>query len=243
MSPRGWGDPVVFVHSDGGNRHHWDAICELLHDRTTAAFDRRGHGKSEPPRNGSFQSEEGAADIAAVLEHCDFDRVVLVGHSGGAFNAFTFAALHPASVAGLLLVDPPVLPAGMMDKVMKRLQDDYEQTVEAYYRSIAGPDAAVVEHVLADVRATPRKTIIGCLAALSSFDPGPLATNLPRPALSVIQSQFDVEGALHKLPPGFPRVTIDGGGHWIHLAKPDAFGHQLRDFLSSIPPAQISAVA
>lgn len=236
ISAQGAGDPILFVHSDGGTLRHWDDIRNRLNDRTTAAFDRRGHGQSASPNNGSFDQTEGADDIAAVADNFAFSKFILVAHSGGAANAFVFATAHPERLSGLVLVDPPgdpqALPAGMMEQQLAAMESDYLATVESYYRSIAGNNPVVVERVLADVRSTPPKTIIGSLKALSGFRPRQVAAQLPRPALSIVQSRFDVEGALHRIAPGFRHVVIDGAGHWIQLGAPDEFADALSSFLS-----------
>ena len=47
-------------------------------------------------------------ELAAVLAHvAPAERYVLVGHSFGSFVVRAYAARHPGSVAGLVLVDPP----------------------------------------------------------------------------------------------------------------------------------------
>jgi pimeloyl-ACP methyl ester carboxylesterase len=237
VSANGLGVPIVFVHSDGGTLHHWDDIRSRLTDCTTAAFDRRGHGGSELPRNGSFAHAEGAEDIAAVANALEFSKFILVGHSGGAANAFTFAGYNSERLAGLVLVAPPPDPKSLppgMDQQIEAMMKDYTATLEGYYRSIAGDDPAVIERVLADARATPKETVIGTMKAFDGFQPLKIAPRLTQPTLAIIQSQFDVDGALHRIPPGFRHVAIDGAGHWIHLGAPVAFARALRSFLDAV---------
>jgi pimeloyl-ACP methyl ester carboxylesterase len=233
----GAGTPIFFVHSDAGNLHHWDRIRADLAGRPTAALDRRGHGKSAFPKSGSFAHGDSAADISAVSDALAYDRFILVGHSGGALTSFAFSSIEPDRLLGLVLVDPPpdpaVLPPGMIDGVLEKLQSSaYEKTVEEYYRSIAGDDPAVVERLLADSLATPRETVIGTFEALSRFKPGEF-TGYDGPALSIIQPQYDVDGALHRMA-HMAHVAIGGAGHWIHLAAPDRFRDALEDFIAGI---------
>ena len=233
--------PIVFVHSDGGRLGHWDGVrAALASEHPTAAFDRRGHGASEAPANGSFMKHDEAGDIAAVAAAAGFKKFVLVGHSGGAQTAFDYAASHGQTLLGLVLVDPPpdpaVLPPGTFDGVIAKLKKaDYKPFIESYYRGIAGSDRAVADKVLADALSTPQATMIGLMEALKGFDPKPLAAAIKMPALSIIQPQFDVEGALHRIPPGFGFEAIGGAGHWIRLAAPEAFLKVLRTFLTTLP--------
>src|SRR6185436_19395312 len=114
-----WGDatshatlPILLVHADLGTAHHWNSLRQGLAERhATIAFDRRGHGRSDIPRDGVFTFEAGAADILAVADSLNIERFVLIGHSGGALAAWHVAALHGNRVAGFLLVDPPLDPS------------------------------------------------------------------------------------------------------------------------------------
>ena len=101
------GLPVVLVHSLAGNSTHWTAQLEhLRRDRRAVALDLRGHGRSEPPKDGDYTIAAMAGDIAAVVDTLGLDRFVLVGHSMGGGVALAYAGAHPDRVAGLVLVDP-----------------------------------------------------------------------------------------------------------------------------------------
>jgi pimeloyl-ACP methyl ester carboxylesterase len=233
--PKGSKAPVLFVHSDGGNLHHWDRICARLADRPTAAFDRRGHGKSDPPKSGSFAVADAASDITAAADALGWDRYFLVGHSGGALTAFAYASQEPDRLLGLVLVDPPpdpaVLPPGMIEEQMQELAGpDYQKGVEAHYRKIAGEDEHVAERLVRDIKGTPKETVIGTFEAMSRFNPRDFL-GYEGPALSIIQPQNDADGALHRIG-RFAHVAIDGVGHWIHLAAPERFLDVLEEFLS-----------
>jgi pimeloyl-ACP methyl ester carboxylesterase len=231
--------PVLFVHSDGGNLHHWDQIRARLADRPTAAFDRRGHGTSDPPKSESFAVADAASDIIAAADALGWDRYFLVGHSGGALTAFAYASQEPDRLLGLVLVDPPpdpkILPPGMLDEQLQKLNSPaYAKTLEEYYRGIAGDNRQVSDRVLRDIKAAPEESVIGTLKAMSRFNPRDFL-NYEGPALSIIQPQYDVDGALHRIG-RFEHVAIDGAGHWIHLAAPDRFLDVLEEFLADNEP-------
>ena len=153
--------------------------------------------------------------------------------------------MEPVRVLGLVLVDPPpdpaVLPPGMVDGLLEKMRgDDYWKTVEDYYRSIASEDEQVAERVLRDIKATRKETVIGAFEAMSRFDPH-VFTNYQGPALSIIQSQYDVEGALHRIA-HMEHIAIDGAGHFIHLAAPDRFLDTLEDFIGDYESAKLDAM-
>jgi pimeloyl-ACP methyl ester carboxylesterase len=233
--------PILLVHCDLGTLGQWDPVRDALGARhATIAFDRRGHGRSEIPRDGRFTFDDGAADILAVADTLGTARVVVIAHSGGAATAWTFAAKHGHRVAGLLLIDPPgdpsKLPADMIEQTLAALRGpNYQAVAEKYYRSIAGDNAAVVDRVVADARAAPQATLVGCFEALRDFKPHRLAGRYSGPTLSVIQPQYDIDGALHRIPPGWPHVPIPGTGHWVHLDAPEPFLDAARRFLGEVP--------
>jgi pimeloyl-ACP methyl ester carboxylesterase len=237
--PDGTYAPVLFVHSDGGNLHHWDNIRQRLASRPTAAFDRRGHGKSDPPKSGSFAIGDAASDITAAADALGYERYFLVAHSGGALVAFAYASQEPDRLLGLVLVDPPpdpkILPPGMLEEQLQKLRGPaYAKTLEEYYRGLAGDDALISDRVLRDIKAAPKETVIGTLEAMSRFNPRDFL-GYEGPALSIIQPQYDVDGALHRIG-GFAHAGIDGAGHWIHLAAPDRFLDVLEEFLADHEP-------
>jgi pimeloyl-ACP methyl ester carboxylesterase len=92
--------------------HGWTADADLnfhpVHaalgvGRRVLAPDLRGHGRSLYPE-AAFTIEDAADDVAALLEHLQVERTVLVGYSLGGAVAQTLADRHPELVAGLVLV-------------------------------------------------------------------------------------------------------------------------------------------
>lgn len=233
-SADGSGTPLLFVHSDAGTLHHWDQTRAAFGDRPTAALDRRGHGRSALPKSGSFAHSDAASDIDAAADALGYERFILVGHSGGALTCYAFASMEPDRLLGLVLVDPPpdpaVLPPGMIDETLEKLRTSYAETVEEYFRSIVGDNEKVAERVMADMLATPKEAVVGNFEAMSRFSPKDYA-NYEGPALSIIQPQYDVDGALHRVA-RMKHVAIGGAGHWIHLGAPDRFIDALQDFIS-----------
>ncbi|MEU5305394.1 alpha/beta fold hydrolase [Streptomyces noursei] len=87
---------VMFTHLAGALGPEWRLI----------APDQRGQGESE--RADDYTREGYLADVRALLDHLALDRVVLLGHSMGAVNAYQFTARHPERVSALINVEGPV---------------------------------------------------------------------------------------------------------------------------------------
>ncbi|MFD0337986.1 alpha/beta fold hydrolase [Streptomyces sp. NPDC127117] len=100
------GAPVVLaLHGITANALSWGPVARLLDGRVTlVAPDLRGRaGSSALP--GPYGIAAHADDVAAVASALGTGRVVLAGHSMGAFVAALAAVRHPERFGPLLLVD------------------------------------------------------------------------------------------------------------------------------------------
>jgi pimeloyl-ACP methyl ester carboxylesterase len=96
---------ILCVHGLSANCRWWDIIATALAPQYhVLALDIRGRGLSDKPSTGYSLAHHGR-DIQALLDDLSLDRVVLMGHSLGAFIASAFAAEHPDRVERLILVD------------------------------------------------------------------------------------------------------------------------------------------
>ena len=230
--------PVVLVHSLAGNFSQWDAqLAHLRSSRRAIALDLRGHRWSESAKTGDYSMAGMAGDIEAVVRHLGLERLVLVGHSMGGGVALTYAGAHPERVAGLLLVDPigdgKQIPAAEVEPFLAGLDSDYENTIGGHWAGIAGPDSAVRERLLFDLRATPRETVVRSLREVVQFDPHPALARYRGPKLAIVTPSNDQGFSLHRLGKGFPHRVVTGTGHWIQLDKPDDFNRMLDEFLET----------
>lgn len=232
--------PVIFLHSNAGNFTQWREILDLVRPmRRAIAFDIRGHGRSEQPRNGDYSVEGRADDVAAVVDALDLTRFILVGHSGGGVVAAQYAAHHAERVAGVLLVDPVsdgrMFPAAQRDQFMEGLRSAaYAETISEYYGSLAGANAEVRERILWDQGATPPEAVLGTFEALWTYNPEPALVAYHGPRLSLVTPSNDTPAALHHLDPKLPHQVVTATGHWIQLDEPTMLHGLLDKFISSI---------
>jgi pimeloyl-ACP methyl ester carboxylesterase len=232
------GLPVVLVHSLAGNTTQWARQLEHLRQhRRAVALDLRGHGRSEPPKNGDYTIVGMAGDIEAVVDTLGIGKLVLVGHSMGGGVALAYAGAHPDRVAGLLLLDPigdgTQIPAAEAKSFLDGIESNYDSMIQGYWTGIAGPDRAVRERLLSDLRATPRQTVVQALHSVMQFNPHPFLEQYRGPVLSVVTPSNDQAFSLHRLGKGFPHRAVTGTGHWIQLDKPEEFNRLLDEFLEN----------
>ncbi len=235
------GLPVVFVHSLAGNSTHWAVqLAHLRRDRRAVALDLRGHGRSEPPKNGDYTIAAMAGDIAAVVDTLGLGRFVLVGHSMGGGVALAYAGAHPDRVAGLVLVDPigdgKQIPPAEAKAYLAGFESNYDSTSQGYWTTVAGPDSAVRKRLLADLEATPREAVVQVLRDVMQFDPDPALARYSGPTLSIVTPHNNMPSSLHRLGTGFPHRMVEGTGHWIQLDKPEEFNRLLDEFLERLSP-------
>jgi pimeloyl-ACP methyl ester carboxylesterase len=233
------GLPVVLVHSLAGSSAHWSGTLERLRPtRRAVALDLRGHGRSEPPKNGDYSIAGMAGDIEAVVDTLDIRKFILVGHSMGGGVALTYAGDHPDRIAGLLLLDPigdgTQIAADEAKTFLESLDTNYDSMIQEYWGQIAGPDSAVRERLLADLRASPREAVVRVFHEVMRFDPGPALVRYRGPILSVVTPSNDESFSLHRLGHGFPHHIVQGTGHWIQLDRPEEFNRLLEKFIEEV---------
>lgn len=110
----GQGQRLHFAHATGMNAQLYAGLLAPLADRfAITASDARGHGFTgldrDPAKLDSW--DDFAADLLALIDVIDAGTAwILAGHSMGATVSLLAASLRPDRVAGLVLIDPPMLP-------------------------------------------------------------------------------------------------------------------------------------
>ncbi|MEC4802755.1 MAG: alpha/beta hydrolase [Jaaginema sp. PMC 1079.18] len=98
---------LVFIHGWGGSGRYWRSTAQALAtDFDCLLYDMRGFGRSPLPNTPptlSYELEEYAEDLAALLNAFNLDRVYLNAHSMGASVAVFFLNLYPEKVEKAIL--------------------------------------------------------------------------------------------------------------------------------------------
>jgi len=101
----GKGKTILCVHGITANCRCWDVMAEALSPlHRVLAMDLRGRGLSEKPDTG-YSLAHHINDIRGLLDDLGLERVVLMGHSLGAFISLAFGATFPERVDRIILVD------------------------------------------------------------------------------------------------------------------------------------------
>lgn len=248
----GTGLPVVFLHGTSANLGVWDPIVAALRGRArTIALDQRGHGRSDAPI-GAYAADDYVSDLLTVRRHLGLGRMLLVGHSLGARNAWVFAARHPDATAGVIAIDyTPFVETEVLDTLADRVAagDRLFESVEEIERYLAGRYAKVPAAALA------RRARYGYGPAGAGFRPHAEAAALDatvrglridysdeyaavaapmtviRGEASLIVSPVAWQKA-KALAPGFRYVDAIGADHYVPEEQPDLIVSEIRRFLN-----------
>jgi pimeloyl-ACP methyl ester carboxylesterase len=109
---KGSGPAVVLIHGNPGSIEDWTlaVIPELASTHHVIAFDRPGHGYSDPAPKDSGSPLVQARLIRRALSKLDVERPILVGHSWGGALILAYALEHAEQTGGLVAVQPTCYP-------------------------------------------------------------------------------------------------------------------------------------
>lgn len=236
----GDGPAIVFAHGRGGNHlSWWQQVAAFQGDYRCITFDHRGWGLTagagELPEPATF-----VADLAALLDHLEIGRAVLVAQSMGGVTCLGFALAHPERVAGLALGDTT---GGIGDTSVVSLLEDVHPPEDPLRRALSHgfiegqPELTFLFGSIGRINpAMPVSVVSG----LFRNPAGPQAADLARlavPTLFVVGEEdliFPVRviEAAHRLVPGSRLEVVPGAAHSTHFEQAGVFNGLLAGFLT-----------
>lgn len=248
---QGDGPPLLILHGLFGSAANWGRIArDLAADHRVIVADLRNHGASPHADDTGYPAM--AADVAALLDRLSPDApVTLLGHSMGGKTAMRLALEHPDRVARLLVVDiAPRSYRGNQDAVVAALQ----RLDLAALPSRAAADARLAEWLpdpalraflltnltQADGRLRWRINLPALAAGLAGIEAFPVPDGArytgPTRFIAGRDSDYLQPEDPERIRALFPHAElewIEGAGHWVHAARPDAFLAAVRAFLGA----------
>jgi pimeloyl-ACP methyl ester carboxylesterase len=107
---RGKGTPVVFVHGSLSNFTYWHEQIEPFATKyRVIAYSRRYNFPNSNPALPGYSAIADAEDLARLVRTLGLGKIVVVGHSYGAFAALFFAIRHPELLSAMVLAEPPAV--------------------------------------------------------------------------------------------------------------------------------------
>ncbi|UJF35637.1 alpha/beta fold hydrolase [Paenibacillus hexagrammi] len=201
--------PLVALHALGLNAESWDEVASILGGKyRVLALDQRGHGGSV--RTDEYSFELMRDDLFHFANAMDLEKFTLMGHSMGGTVSYLFSEAYPRRVERLVVEDTPPPFTGKFfefpPEPSEPLPFDWK-VVPSIIQQLNEPNPEWWDRLSEILTPT---LLIG----------GGDASHVPQEKLLEVS----------KLIPNCQLITVDGAGHFVHLAKLDAFLNAVKPF-------------
>ena len=202
------GIPAVYLHGGPGSGCQPDHRRLFDPERFHAVlFDQRGSGRSRPKGRREHNTTAALiADMETIREKFGFEKWIVVGGSWGATLALAYAEAYPDRVSGIVLRATFLGTRDELDRAFLKtlpqfypqLSEDFigllpeaerAQPLEAYWRRILDPDAAV--HVpFARAWHDTERILSEHSPSRARLDPASLKSSGPLPATPFMEAHY-----------------------------------------------------
>jgi esterase len=249
----GSGAPLIILHGLFGSWENWHPVAKALSGRfAVRVVDQRNHGGSFHSRR--FDYDAMAEDLRDFMGAHRLAKAALLGHSMGGKTAMRFAAMFPAQVERLIVVDiaPRGYPPSQAEAIdaLTRLDLARVETLRAADERLqpAIPDPALRRFLLKNLKPTAGgryrwKVNIDAIRRAYPCLCGPVALNpWPGPCLFVRGEHSDYirDSDWQDIRTVFPQAqlcTLPAAGHWVHVDNPAGFAQTVTRFMESPFPS------
>jgi 3-oxoadipate enol-lactonase len=239
--------PVLVLGSSlGTTGAMWDDNVPALSERfRLLRYDARGHGSSPAPQ-GPYSIDEIGADVLALLDRLELERVSFCGLSLGGMTGMWLASEASQRVERLVLccTVPHFPPPELWNERIEAVRaEGIEPMVEPALDRWLPPDVRAArpeaeEHLRALIRATAPEGYAGCCEAIRDMDLRDRLRRIQAPTLVVAGSQ-DPSTPAEKVRPiagaiqDAAYVELEGAAHIANMARPAEFERAVLDHLSA----------
>ena len=240
---------VVMLHqAAAGNLHRWRAwVPALARHHRVLRFDMRGHAGTQPSPEETFSLPGLAADIAAVLDYLEIEKVHLVGASAGGIISLRFAHDFPQRLRSLSLVaSTPKLAqmgagidAGVWQRILEEKGTKAWLLSDTQKRFGLQANPGLVEWYAAEGDKTSAKVVLALQDCLLREDLTPLLPQISAPTLILAAAQDEItpQEVQHLMAQQIPNAslqTFEGVGHNMKVEIPDLLAERVREFIGKI---------
>ncbi|BAH53445.1 alpha/beta fold hydrolase [Rhodococcus opacus] len=252
---RAWGPTgtpgLVLVHGGAAHCRWWDHVAPMLATgRRVVALDLTGHGDSD--RRAEYGLEQWAEEALAVAKPAGISGApVLVGHSMGGMVSYVAAQLFGEDLAGVQLIDSPVLARTPEEEEARRqrafgpkkVYPSRDAALERF--RFVPPQDTAVPAVLRHVAETSMEEVAGGWSWKfdSSFfsreGSGHLGSSDPRCRLAYFRAENGIvtdammDDMRRRFGPTALVVEIPDAGHHVMIDQPLALVVGIRTVLAS----------
>lgn len=260
----GEGPPLVFLHATGFLPWLWHPLARELADSCRIFAPYLCDHREADPEKGGFNWLTLAEDLALFCRNLNLEAPFLVGHSMGATIAMMANALGLLPAAGMVLIEPILLPAEFYKQHISVEQHPLasrairrtnfwrnRDEAETYLHSrplFADWDQEMVALYLRHgmswdkeglrLTCSPRREAALFMGGMR-YDPWPLLAKVSCPVLIMEGERSDNRefidlGRVGSLIPDCTRHRVAGAGHLIPMEQPAEVTNLIRKFLHSL---------
>ena len=215
-------DTIIFLHGNSEEQGYFEhQVSSFRGKYRLVLMDSRGHGKSScgnKPLDFTLFSQ----DLLRLMDHLHIKKAHLLGFSDGGNLALTFALSHPERVGSLILNGANLSPSGV--KLPVQLP-----TVLSYgIYSALSPFSP---------KASLHKRLYGLMVNHPHISVAELRS-IRIPAMVIVGDHDMIKDSHSRLIarslPSCRFVSLEGADHFCAAGAPDAFNHQVENFLNSL---------
>lgn len=248
----GDGEPVLLLHGLGSSTLDWERqVAALASAYQAIAFDVRGHGRSEKPRE-RYTVQTFAADAAALIRHLRVGPVHVVGISMGGMIAFQLAVYAPELVQSLVIVNSgpamPVRTFGQRLAIWTRIAIVHVRGMRKMGEVLAGRLLPKPEHAAARAELVERwatndpRAYLAALRALVNWSVMDRLSQISQPVLVLTADHdytpVDFKRGYAAMLKNAEVVVIADARHFMPVERPDEFNRALMAFLRRVATGQ-----
>ena len=246
---------LLLLHGGPGFDHSGfkPAFTEMAPVAQVVYLDLRGNGRSDPGPAHKWRLEQWAEDVHSFCNALDINHPIVLGHSMGGIVAMIYAVRYPHDPAKLVLSSTSTQPVGERSlTVFERLGGPRARAAAAFWtepneESLAAYEALCIPlysrvqpaEIFERAVRNPAMRLLFVECELQRLD---LLRHLDRiecPTLMLageddpITPIADIEDIAAAMRPDLVRlVRFANAGHGVYRDQPEAFFHELRDFIA-----------
>lgn len=260
----GAGPPLVFLHATGFLPWLWHPVARgFAGDYRIVAPSFCAHRNADPEKGG-LSWKILAEDLALFCERRQLEKPFLVGHSMGATVAIIANGLCGLRTAGMVLIEPIILPPEfyrtrigveqhpLASKAIRRTNFwRNRDEARSYLHSrplFSDWDEEILELYLRHgmheedggfrLKCSPQREAALFMGGMQ-YDPWPILTRISSPVLVLEGEKSDNRGFIdldlvRSLIPDCAHQRVGGAGHLIPMEQPTEVGRLIREFFGSV---------
>ncbi|HET7746167.1 MAG TPA: alpha/beta hydrolase [Vicinamibacteria bacterium] len=240
----GKGEPaLVFVHCGNCRKEIWRETLDAFEgSHRVVAMDLAGHGASGADRQEWTMAALGA-DVAALVEHLQLRKVILVGNSlGGPVSLEAARTLGPKRVLGIVAVDT------LHDVEFRWPEENFNQMIAGYEKDFPNhctqamlrlvPEttpAAIKARVDEETCGNDPKAFLSLFRTLRTYDMAAAMKAAAVPVWAINATGFPTAPEINrKHAKSFDLILMENVGHYPQVEKPAEFQAHLRNAVQAL---------